>query len=191
MWPGLRLLSCTGLCHSPLPGLPSNLVVGFFWWCFGLVLHGFLSTEVLSGCAGNYGAGVYPAAETAALWRCAALSPWPEGQGGTWRWHRLPPPPPAWERCHLAVSAQAPGKACRRVCPLARGHASKPSSVPRAGMMLLTPKKPECFLLGDLCCSSFCASPFSSPPALASPPPSHSAAPRASRAALAVWPSAS
>lgn len=165
MQPGLGLLYGTGLCCLPLLGLPSNLVggVGFLvFFGFFLFLHGFLSAEVLAGCAGNYGAGVYPAAETVALWRCAALSPWPEGQGGTPRWHRRLPPPPAWERRHLAVSAQAPGKACRRVCPLARGCASWDDLAPKK-TRVLSARRPLLF--------SPSASSSSSPPAPASPPP--------------------
>lgn len=176
---GFGFLSGTGLCPSPLLGFPANLMVSGGVFFGGLFFHGFLPP--LPGCAGNCGAGVYPAAESAALWRCAALSPWPEGQGGTRRWHRLPPPPPAWERSHLLVSAQAPGKACRRVCPLARGRASKPPLFQGWSCSLL--KSPRCFLPGDLCCSFLCSSPSSSPVALASPLPSHPAFPSASRMA--------
>lgn len=127
-------------------GASSNLVVGF--WCdfrMGFSPRAAVGAcwESRSGCLPSHGDG--------GMWRCVALSRWPEGQGGTQRCHRLPPPPPAWERCHVAVSAQALGKASRRVCPLARGGASTPSPVPRAGIMLFTPKKSECFLLGDLC----------------------------------------
>lgn len=100
--------------------------------CFFGVLffHGFLPR--LSGCAGNCGAGVYPAAETAALWRCAALSPWwPEGQGGTRRWHHLPPPPPAWERSHLSCQHRPLGRRAD-VCVLLHVGVRASLPLPRA-----------------------------------------------------------
>lgn len=128
---GFGLLSGTGLCPSPLPGFPSNLSGGGVWvFFFGvLFFHGFLPR--LSGCAGNCGAGVYPAAETAALWRCAALSPWPEGQGGTRRWHRLPPPPPAWERSHLSCQHRPLGRRAD-VCVLLHVGVRASLPLPRA-----------------------------------------------------------
>lgn len=125
--------------------------VGIFWRCSFLLLFGGLlvwSCMIFSvpRCRRGVLGMADPAAVTAAPWRCVALSPWPQGQGGTQRWHHLPPPPPppsAWERCHLAVSAQAPGKVRGRVCP--HGRASKPSPAPRAAA---APSRiQECFLL--------------------------------------------
>lgn len=64
------------------------------------------------------------------------------------------------------VSAQAPGRVCRRVCPLARGCASKPCSA--QGCVAPSRRTRRVF-----------ASPSSSP--VASPLPSHPAFPGASR----------
>lgn len=72
------------------------------------------------------------------------------------------------------VSAQAPGKACRRVCPLARGCASKPSSA--QGWCCSLSKSPRCFLLEQPLLFFPCAS-------SSSPLPSHPAFPSASRTA--------
>lgn len=142
----LVLSSCAGsgsgcriwdLGCSPVRGCARPLCRGFHqisrWWgvFFGvLFFHGFLPR--LSGCAGNCGAGVYPAAETAALWRCAALSLWwPEGQGGTRRWHRLPPPPPAWERSHLSCQHRPLGRRAD-VCVLLHVGVRASLPLPRA-----------------------------------------------------------
>lgn len=67
-----------------------------------------------------------------ALWRCAALSPWwPEGQGGTRRWHRLPPPPPAWERSHLSCQHRPLGRRAD-VCVLLHVGVRASLPLPRA-----------------------------------------------------------
>lgn len=97
--------------------------------CFFGVLffHGFLPR--LSGCAGNCGAGVYPAAETAGSVEVCGVVP--VVAGGAGRDPEMASPSsssPGLGKKPPLVSAQAPGKACRRVCPLARGRASKPSS---------------------------------------------------------------
>lgn len=119
-----------GLRRSPLLGFPSNLRVGFFiFWCFVF--------SQLSPCAAGVcwelGSRVFT--QTAALWRCAALSPWPEGQGGTRRWHRLPPPPPAWERSHLSCQHRPLGRRAD-VCVLLHVGVRANLPLPRAGVAL-------------------------------------------------------
>lgn len=140
--------------------------------CFlgDLFFGGFLPP--LPRCAGNSRAGVYPAAE-----RRRRLCGGVPVAGGAGRDPEMASPSsssPGLGKKPPLVSAQAPGKACRRVCPLARGCASKPSSA--QGWCCSLPKSPRCFLPGDLCHSFPCASP-------SSPLPSHPAFPSASRMA--------